>query len=280
MFEKYNHSESYQIFTTINMFQLIKYKNKLAEAKYSSFLNAALESTICFFYNDEKGIQRQAGCGVFIKQNVTYYVVTAAHVLAEKNDSTYINLKDKILMLGGNIFSSILPISGNRDDDKIDLSVIRLDIESAQNLLTMYKPIDFAQVGFNHNLRSTDSYFLIGYPYTRTKYKRNSNIIKSQSFKLRTIPILDYNFSKFGFSHSTTIAVKFDEDITSASIPNPHLAPDLKGMSGSGLWYIEEEKKYLIGIVIQNIKERGYKAILATKIDVALGAEIQYKTQC
>lgn len=264
----------------LNKFQIIQYKNQYAEAKYSSLLNAALESTICFFFDDEKGIQRQAGCGVFIKYKEVYYVVTAAHVLAEHTNSTYVNLKNKILFVGGKIFSSIISESGNREDDKIDVSVVKLEIESAQELLNVFNPIDIEEVGFKHSLKNDDLYFSAGYPYTKTKYKRNSNIIKSQSYKLRSIPILDYNFAKFGFCHTTTIAIKFDKEITSASITYPHLAPDLKGMSGSGLWYIEDGRKSLIGIVIQIVKERGYKAILATKIDIAFGEEILSKTQC
>jgi hypothetical protein len=250
---------------------IIRQVNELKSKIFYSRLYSAFESTICFFRNDDKEVVAPAGSGVFLKYKDSYYVVTAAHVLAEFYNDTFVILEDKELTIGGRIHSSPMPPSQTRDDDKIDISVLKTDDQSSKELLTRFKPIDISEIELNHQLSNTATYFSVGFPLTRTEKIWGKNEIKSIGYTYQSEPIIDYNFQQFGFSYETTIAIKFDRGVTSASIPTEHRSPDLTGVSGSGLWHFyDKNKKTLIGIAIEQIKETGHKAMLATKIDVVI----------
>lgn len=251
--------------------EIIRKTNELKNLIFYSRLYSAFQSTICFFRNDDKTIVAPAGSGVFIKHKEKYYVVTAAHVLAEYYNDTFVILDDKELIIGGRLFSSEMPKSGIRDDDKIDISILMVDNQSTKELLTRFKPIETSEIEFNHKLSNTATYFCVGFPLTKTEKIWGKNEIKSLGFTYQTEPVQDFNFQKFGFDPLQTIAIKFDGEVTNAKNPHPHLAPDITGISGSGLWHFyERDKKSLIGIVIERIKETGHKGVLATKIDVVL----------
>lgn len=254
---------------------LIQFNNQLAENIFSPYLKEINNATVCFFY-DEGNKQIQGGCGVFVKSDDKYYILSAAHVLAEQIDNKYIILKDKELFIGGNIFSSTMPPTNNREDDLIDVSIIQLDIDSAQSLLTRFNPISKDKLGFKHDIKNTTTYLISGYPKTKSKSNAKSKIIQSKIFSYRTKPNFDFDFTKSGFDYQKTIAVSFDGHITSKSNPHKHKAPDVDGISGSGLWYIDIEmnQMFLVGIVIQYIKKRPNKAILATRIDYVFIEEL------
>ncbi|MBV2196053.1 MAG: hypothetical protein KUL78_06080 [Flavobacterium sp.] len=257
---------------------LIQFNNQLAENIFSPYIKEINNATVCFFY-DEDNKQIQGGCGVFVKSEDNYYILSAAHVLAEHVKNKYIILKDKELILGGKIFSSKMPPTNIREDDSIDVSIIQLDIESAQYLLTRFNPISKDKLGFKHDIKNSTTYLISGYPKTKSKSNAKSKIIQSKIFSYRTKPNFDFDFTKSGFDYQKTIAVSFDGHITSKSNPHKHKAPDVDGISGSGLWYIDIEmnQMFLVGIVIQYIKERPNKAILATRIDYVFMEEIFLK---
>lgn len=256
------------------MAQDINVIRKVFELKSKLFyprLNSAFKSTLCFFDNDDRTIVAPVGSGVFIKLHESYYVVSAAHVLAEHHNDSFVMLDDKELVIGGRLVSTPMPPSGNRKDDKIDLSVLKVDDYSATELLRNFKPVEVSEIGINHQISDTATYFSVGFPLTRTEKVWGRNEIKSLGYTYQTEPVLGYNYEKFGFLKSTTIAFEYDGEVRSAKNPHPHLSPDITGVSGSGLWHFYDvNKKAIIGILIERIRETGHKAVLATKIDVVV----------
>lgn len=251
--------------------EIIRKVNELKSKIFYPRLYSAFQSTICFFCNDDKTVVSPAGSGVFMKYKDNYYVVSAAHVLAEHYNDTFVILEDKELTIGGRLVSSPMPTSGNRDDDKIDISIIKVDLTSAKELLTRFKAIEINEIEQNHKLSKTATYFCVGFPLTRTEKIWGKDEIKSIGFTYQTEPITEYNFERFGFKPETTFAIKYDGEVTSAKNPHPHLSPDLTGLSGSGLWHFYDKNyKSLIGIIIQRVKQPGHKGVLATKIDMVL----------
>lgn len=250
-------------------FQLVKKLNEFKNKVYIDRLIEAQKSTICFFREDKKDVRKVAGSGIFIQIEGQGYLITAAHVLAEFYKNTFVILPDEELFLGGNLTSTELPKTQKRDDDKIDISVFKINNECRDKLLKKYTPLRINEIQLKHVLRDSPSYFLVGYPITKTKKVWNKDEIKSQAFTFQSEPDLNFDYKRFGFNEKTTIALKFDGEVTSAKIPNPHLSPDLKGMSGSGLWYFNSDnKKRLIGIVIERINTAKYKAVLSTRFDL------------
>jgi hypothetical protein len=251
--------------------EILRKVNQLKSRIFYPRLNTSFQSTICFFCNDENEQIKPVGSGLFLKIHENYYVVTAAHVLAEHYNDTFVLLQDVELTIGGRIHSSPMPTSGNRDDDKIDISILKVDEYSRDKLLENFRPIQISEIGENHHLQDTSAYFSVGFPLTRTEKKWLKDEIKSIGYSYQTEPIFDYNFQRLGFTEETTLAFKFDGEVTNAINPHPHLSPDITGMSGSGFWnFFGTTEKHLIGVVIQKETNPGYKAILATKIDVVI----------
>lgn len=251
--------------------EILKKVNQLKSKIFYPRLYAAFQSTICFFCDGENDEVLPAGSGVFIKYKENYYVVSAAHVLAEYYNNTFVILDDIELVIGGRIISTPMPTTGSRDDDKIDISIIRVDPSCVPQLLTRYKALDSSEIELVHQMKELTTYFSVGFPLTRTKKVWNAKEIKSIGFSYQSEPFLNYNYEKFGFSAVNNFAIKFDGEVTSATNPNDHLAPDITGISGSGVWHFRDKtEKKLIGIAIERIKETGHKCVIATKIDVVI----------
>ncbi|MAC95012.1 MAG: hypothetical protein CMC96_05890 [Flavobacteriales bacterium] len=254
-----------------NDIEIISKVNRLKNKLFYPRLHDAFRSTICFFRDDEKKLVAPAGSGLFLKIHDSYYVATAAHVIAEHYNKTFVILDDKELVLGGRLVSSELPISGSRDDDKIDISILKLDTTSAKGLLTRFKPIELSEIQTDHNLNETSTYFSVGYPLTRTEKIWQKNEIKSIGHSYQTVPNINFNFDKFGFSNKSTIALEYDQLVTNAKNPHPHYSPDLTGISGSGIWYFTGiNLKHLVGVTIERVNEVDFKCLIATKIDVVV----------
>lgn len=251
--------------------EVIRQVNKLKNIIFYPRLYSAFQSTICFFCDDENSNIVPAGSGVFINYKNNYYVVTAAHVLAEHSSNTFVILHDKELVIGGNLISSPMPASGERNDDKIDISILRVDSQSVNDLLSRFTAIDVSEIETNHILENTATYFCVGFPLTRTKKIWGKDEIKSLGFSYQSEPIVNFDFEKYGFNKTSTYAIKYDGEITSEKIPQVHLSPKITGISGSGLWHFYgKNKKSLIGIVLERINDPGNKVILATKIEIVL----------
>ncbi len=242
-------------------------KNKI----FTPRLEEIFKSTICFFENNDKKIVSAAGSGLFLKYKNEYYVITAAHVLAEYYNDTFVILADKELVLGGRLVSSPMPKSGKRKDDKIDISILKLCETSTEEMLKNFTPIDESEIELNHKQDKYNTYFSVGFPQTRTGPVWGEKRIRSIGFTYQSEIDFEFNFKKYDFKESITIPIKFDGDVISAKKTNPHLAPKLDGISGSGLWhFFEKDKKSLIGISIERINDPDNKVFVATKIDVVI----------
>ena len=247
--------------------RVFELKNKI----FTPRLESAFKSTVCFFENHDKKIVYPAGSGVFIEYQSEYYVISAAHVLAEFYNDTFVMLQDKELVLGGRLVFSEIPESGNRDDDKIDIAILKLCETSISEMLKNLTPVKIDSIELNHELDKYKTYFSVGFPQTRTGKVWNEDRIKSIGYTYQSEPDFDFEFSKHGFIESNVIPLKFDGEVRNASNPHPHLSPKMEGISGSGLWHLfNGEGISLIGIAIQRINEPDNKVILFTKIDVVI----------
>jgi len=247
--------------------RIYELKNKI----YTNRLEDVFKSTICFFENNDKKIVSAAGSGLFLKYKNEYYVITAAHVIAEYYNDTFVILSDKELVLGGRLVSSEIPNTGKREDDKIDISILKLCEKSTKEMLKNFTPIEDTEIELAHNQDKYNTYFSVGFPQTRTGPVWGEKRIRSIGFTYQSEIDFDFSFEKYGFKKSTTIPIKFDGEIINAKNPHPHLAPKLKGISGSGLWhFFDKDKKSLIGILIERINDIDNKVIVATKIDIVI----------
>ena len=247
------------------------YKNELIRAT----TNSILKSTIQFFYDNEKGEQKATGSGLLIKVTEKYFMLTAAHVIAEDYNNIYVILPEKELQLGGQLHFTPLPPSGKREDDKIDIAVMELPDNVVADLLSIFQFITLDNIGIGHKNPDNGYYLSVGYPATKTKKVWNKNEISSEPFTYQTEINDNFDFDKTGFSPPTHIAVEFDGKVKSEKNENIHKAPELNGISGSGLWFLQDfatpnmvNNKQLVGLVIERVNTVKNKALIATRIDL------------
>jgi hypothetical protein len=237
--------------------------------------NSILQSTVLFFHDKAKGKQSALGSGLLFSLDQKFFMITAAHVIGEKQKEIYVILSDKEIQLGGLLLLTPIPISGKRDDDKIDIAIMHLTDSSVADLLQNFKFIELENIGISYKKISQANYLVVGYPATKTKKVWGKDEIKSKPFVYRSKENEIFNYAKFGFSNKLHIAVKFDGKVVSTRNKNLHKAPNLHGISGCGLWYLKDfgkpsmiDNKQLVGVVIEQKKYYGHNAIIATRIDL------------
>lgn len=246
------------------------YSSKLLHETSKSIL----ESTIQFFSDNSKGKQSPTASGLLVCIANRYFILTAAHVIAEhSNDIEIVIPPNKLLRPGGVLYFTPLPISGNRIDDKLDFAVMELEDSVVSEVSTVFKFITLDDIDFRHKTVSEPCYLSVGYPVTKTKKIWGKGKISAVPFPYLTEPNPSFNFENFGFSSKTHIAVQFDGKVTSEKIKQVHKAPKMEGISGSGLWYVNHlatdstsKRKKLVGLII----EVNNKALIATRIEVII----------
>lgn len=237
--------------------------------------NSTLKSTIQFFYDNNKGEPAPTASGLLISLAGRYFMLTAAHVIAEDYNDIYIILPDKELQLGGQLFFTPLPKSGKRGDDKIDIAVMELVDSVVADILSSFEFILIDNIGIAHKCTDLPYYLSVGYPATKTKKVWGKAEISAIPYPYLTELATDFDYNKFGFSSKTHIAVKFDGMVTSEKNEHRHKAPKLNGISGCGLWFLKDfptldtiKNIQLVGLIIERINETGNQAIVATRIDL------------
>ncbi len=247
-----------------------EFKVKILTATGRSILN----STIQFFSANKKGEPSPEASGLLITLEDRFFMVTAAHVIAENYNDLFIILRDKELRLGGKLHYTPLPESGKREDDKLDIAIMELEDSVVADLIQSYRFIGLDNIEIDHKVEEFQPYLSVGYPITKTKIVWGKAEISSEPFLYQTEPDITFDYKESGFSPQTHIAVKFDGKVTSSNNPIVHKAPKMNGVSGSGIWYLKDfgtpktlKSKQLIGIVIEKINKPNNQVLVATRID-------------
>lgn len=256
---------------TLLIFQKIK-SEQLTKAT-----NSILKSTIQFYTNSKEGNPRAFGSGLLLTLKGRYFMVTAAHVIAEHHENIFLILPDCEQRLGGRLVSTAIPTLGYREDDSTDLSAMELTDKKLIDLLQKHhiflKRSDLS-IAQRH---STPQYLSVGFPGSETKYHEEEKELEANPYPVQSEVAENFNYEKVGISFATHIAIKFEGEVVSASNPTPHSTPHMGGISGSGLWhngnYLKDDPtiaKRLVGIVIEQQTVDGQTVLIATRTAVVL----------
>lgn len=171
-----------------------KDKSKVLLFKIQQELFAsASKSTIPLFHNDkpefESTIPELVGSGVFIELDGACYIVTAAHVIQsyasgelrnpDKTEDDYDESSEAYLTLNNIGFyheESYYPLQrvvfthtdAGKVENNVDLAVIFLDIESANELKHSFTFITIDRMMLKHDVNSENRYCIFGYPASGT----------------------------------------------------------------------------------------------------------------
>lgn len=214
------------------------------------------------------------GCSILFSFNSNYYLFSNAHVLAGNMlGKTFFLLKDNVsATVGGQIFYTTVPSTKNRNDDKLDIAVVKLNPDLAAMIINSgYKFLNYHQIDTGISLEQNNILLLAGYPATKTAIDYRTNRLKFQPLIIRTTPFLkdlrSISYPK-EFHHIAKFSIKsFKESTTGTAMA----APQPYGMSGSGLWQLAKDDTgiiypILIGILSEYHENRSI--VIATKLDL------------
>lgn len=242
-------------------------------------LTAPIEKhTIQFFNNsnpanpDNKPTSR--GSGVLLKHNTNHYIATAAHVIENSEDNhfgVYTQTKD-FFELGT---SCMCKEANDPDKTSLDIAVWYIEPEIADDIAPRDWWYDVENCLINHSESSEERYFIFGFPAKKIELCEDTKAIVQYPFKFHT---RGYSTSRHAgkahFNPKYNLLLEFHkkkiEDIKTGM---RQTAPDPYGISGCGLWFLDEGEYRLVGIMTEwKNPTEGIPAFMATKIDSVVNA--------
>ncbi|MHB1183222.1 MAG: hypothetical protein ACYC4A_00765 [Desulfobulbia bacterium] len=217
------------------------------------------------------------GSAILVKINNWHFVLTAAHVLDNPSCSDlHIGSGNKVISLQGSYASIVPPNNGNREQDKIDIGIVRLSEETVRDM----QEDEFLALDDIYNSDTatiTGHYVFAGYPCSKHKraIKEGEAEAALYSFAVDTAPLTDYQDA--GLDPCISLLLRFNKNNLWNS-SGQAVGPDPTGISGGGVWFIGDAfattpfKPLLTAIAVEWWWRVEPKRVLATKLHVILSA--------
>ncbi|WP_312820731.1 hypothetical protein [Kaistella carnis] len=213
---------------------------------------------------------KQHGTGVFVNIKEKYFLFTAAHVLDDIEKLFIPTQNGKILIKpGGRILKNNAKES--RENDELDLGIMILDEMTKNDLINEYSFVNEKQLELNHNPIDFHCYAIFGYPSSWSNKSLSRNSFHSIPFFTFTKCATKNTYQKLNRSDELNLIVHYDRKNTpNLKSKTMSFGPDLFGISGCGLWFLNpnnlESEPKLIGIMNEWSKTNR-TLLIATRID-------------
>lgn len=199
------------------------------------------------------------GSGLLIEVKGNHFLISAAHVLEpEFVDQMTIPNGEELIPINGELYTTPIPESGNRKDDKVDIAIVKLTKECKDDLARRFRFLSSSEFDSEHTEVPSHQYMFCGYPVETTEVKNMEMRILPKPLKVRT-KITNKELTKVPDYSDTPKWVLEYRRIAQLNISTDQVtvSPHPKGVSGGGLWLIpcnpnipiEETNTKLIGIM-------------------------------
>ena len=218
------------------------------------------------------------GTGVVLDIDSKIFIATAAHVFDENEITTiYTFLERKNQIIEGEIYSTTKP-ENDRNKDKIDIAIYKVDDDLIPKFRTSYTPVTIEEINVNDIPETKKYYAFIGHPTNKTKPKYGTTIMKSEVFSYFGTIAPKKAYDQLSLSTFSHIVVGFDPNKCIDENGTRYNFPKAKGMSGGGVWLLENLNNHssqshinkLVGIGIEDHKNP--KVIVGTRIGAVVEA--------
>lgn len=212
------------------------------------------------------------GSGVLAFIGNKCFILTAAHVTEEISENHLYFLID----------NDFIPVQGvlcetDAEKDKIDMAYIMLDDEIAYRMAHYHTFLPRNKIKTAHARDFRDNYLVLGYPATNVFVNKNDKKITlgSSSFLIKEADEKVYKHYKF--EKNKHYVLEFSGKGTSLKNGERIKNPELWGISGCGLWFIEYEildnvcqaTYSLVGIMTE-FKKGTFFCLIGNQIDIIL----------
>lgn len=210
------------------------------------------------------------GTGVLLEINGKLYLLTAAHVLdnIDIKNFAFWDEQDLVQVSGNAVYLS----NRTEGNGTGDIAVWQLSDEVTDALKKHYKFLPFDRIKLNHQINTSERYFILGYPVSKTKIRYQTKTITIKSMKYFTCgEVSQRKIEHNQLDSKVNFLLKYHRrkahTLGNIRSQKEHL-PDPHGISGCGLWYLDDDKvARLVGIMI------GYNhpdsIMIASRIDLA-----------
>lgn len=234
--------------------------------------NTALQVTpIISFPNPPSAIP--LGCGLYLRIKEEYFLISAGHLLnledwpklaTPGNNDTLVNLNGII----------ITTFENQNTDNIIDFAVLKFAKRQIKHLINgQLAFINYSNIIVNHKVEKNGYYVIAGYPVSGVKKTSGKAEFTPIPVKFLTYPVENKKYENHNFNPDHFILVKYQRKLAPFNSAEKQITKELKGISGSGLWYVPSWKElkngvpkfYLVGIMTENHKNKGF--LVALRID-------------
>ncbi|MHA2061781.1 MAG: hypothetical protein ACW963_05780 [Candidatus Sifarchaeia archaeon] len=211
---------------------------------------------------DERSKPYLVGTGVVLSIDSQIFIASAAHVFDENEiTSIYTFLEGKDQIIEGEIQATSKP-GNNRDEDKIDIAILKVDDSLIPKFMSTYCPVTIDEIDVNDIPHSKKYYAFIGHPTNKTKPKFGTTIMKREMFSYMGTIVTQKAYQQLDLSIYSHIVIGFDPKKCIAEDGIRYTFPKPKGMSGGGVWLMEDLNSHssrsyvnkLVGIGIEDHK--------------------------
>jgi hypothetical protein len=204
------------------------------------------------------------------------FLLTVGHVAdLSEGAQLYIAAENHPLLVEGTKTVTKTAPGGNRRQDRIDLAVIHLGPTTIRYLrdADFLSRADLAPDGDPLH----DEFFLVaGYPCSKQRFRPKRSAIEAYLYPFMAVSRTPEFYVSKGLNPKDSLLLGFRKQDMWRRDAGRITAPDLHGMSGCGVWWVEGYTSFemvqprLAAIAIEWHKgKQGF--ILSTRVDVALG---------
>jgi hypothetical protein len=245
-------------------------------AQMNSLMPRVLAATAPVFSFDQLANPVFLASAVLVKVSNEHFALTAGHVLDARSASPlYVGSGNTVVLLQGHHMSTVPPVAGQREQDRIDLGIVRLSEETVRGL----KEDEFltlADLAILETATTTGHYVFAGYPSSKHKRSIKNEEAEAALYSFISDPAPLEDYQRAGLDPSTSLLLRFDKQ--KLWCPSGRvIGPDLFGVSGGGVWFLDDapaatpRKPLLVAIAVEWWQKQP-KRVLATKIHVVVAA--------
>ncbi len=228
------------------------------------FVEALSYTTILLKFNDPEF--DPFGSGVLLGIENDIFLVTAGHVLTVESwltlsmpgaGETMINLRHAEVLTS-------MPEGGN---SKMDIAILKFGINMHKYIIDHYNILTLNDILIGYKPQPQETLLMTGYPVTKFK-KVNSKNFEFHPYKLSTRIKNHSLYAKLELEEGCYILTEYSKKVLDDQ-NKKFLAPDLYGVSGSGLWALTKNGvPKLIGINTEFSSRMSY--LISIRIDIVL----------
>jgi hypothetical protein len=228
------------------------------------------------------------GSGVLLDFGKARFFATAAHAadtIQGRKSGFFLPIPDGFIAIGDRCISTSVPLSGVRDDDKIDFAFLRIDDSAADEIAKTRSFLPFPLIDLHDRLTPKSKYIFTGYPLNREKKDGARKKVTPVPYSFLGSTASVKEIKEVGFSPAGNIVVKFNRDTVFADDGSKAVFPLPQGMSGGPIWKGEGNphdwlakstvKLVGLGIEVPEIRGRPRGVMVGVRISLIVAALIQ-----